>query len=106
MIDFTSTQAVVSIILSATTVGLFGALKYYSNTLGNNPESFDIMKFAPIAVLGIIISIGSAIFGDLQMTQEGISQFIAANFILVVFANTAWTIIQKKFLSTTVDALK
>lgn len=91
MFDFTSIQAIITVIASAIMAGLFGALKYYSNTLGDNPESFDLGKFTPIAILGIGISLVMAVFASTPMTASDIATYITGNFFLVVFANTLWT---------------
>jgi hypothetical protein len=94
-------SALISVILGSITVGLFGALKFYSNTLGNNPESFDLKKFAPIMIVGISFSIIMALTGNVEMTAQSIGEFISANFILVIFVNTIITILLKKLYPST-----
>jgi hypothetical protein len=91
---------ILPILISALVAGIFGALKYYSNTLGPNPETFDLSKFAPIMILSIIISVGFAVFNGVAMTPEGITEFVTANFVLVLFANTVWTVITKWYYKT------
>lgn len=93
-------SALVSILVSAVVVGIFGALKYYSNSVDpTNPESFEIKKFAPILVISILISLGMAYYyGDIT-TPELLSDFLSKNFLLVMFVNTGWTILLKKFPS-------
>lgn len=94
------TNALVSILLSAMVAGFFGALKFYSNTLGPNPETFDLSKFAPIMILSVIISVGFALYQGVVMTPEGITEFVSANFILVLFANTVYSIVLKYYNKT------
>lgn len=89
--------ALIPLLLSAIVAGLFGALKYYSNILGSNPETFELGKFIPILIISIILSIGFVLSGGSTGTAEEISKFISANFLLVMFANTVWTIILKKY---------
>lgn len=92
---FNTEPLTISIIISAIVAGMFGALKYYSNTLGSNPESFDMRKFAPILIISVIVSFGMVVSGGDMATAEGIKNYITDNFILVIFANTALTIVEK-----------
>jgi uncharacterized membrane protein YiaA len=96
MFDFTPYYPIIGLILSNISTGLFGAMKYYQNTLGNNPESFEIEKFAPIAILGIVISVGMLLVGT-PMDAVQIGEFIGVNFFLVVVFNTIYTILKKKY---------
>jgi hypothetical protein len=92
---FNTEPLTISIIISAVVAGLFGALKYYSNTLGTNPETFDMRKFIPILIISVVVSIGMVVSGGDMATAEGLRQYIEENFIVVIFANTALTIIEK-----------
>lgn len=89
--------ALIPLILSALAAGFFGALKYYSNILGSEPEKFELAKFMPIVIISIIISLAFALTGGSVSTAEEISAFITGNFLLVIFVNTIWTIILKKY---------
>lgn len=88
---------IVPVLVSAGVAGMFGALKYYSNTIGPNPEDFSLRKFAPIMILSIIISVGFAFGANQMFTADMILEYLTANFTLVAFANTAFSIILKKF---------
>jgi len=90
---------IVTIIMNALVAGLFGALKYYSNTLGPNPEQFDMKKFVPIMILSVIVSAGM-IVGSQDVTADRINDFLTANFTLVVFANTVYSIVVKKYFNS------
>lgn len=92
-------NALIALVLSAIVVGLFAALKYYSNTVGSNPETFEMKKFLPIMTLSIVISVTLALVNGVSMTAEGIAEYMTANFTLVLFANTLWTILAKKYPS-------
>lgn len=91
--------ALLSAVLSAIAVGFFAALKYYSNTLGPNPESFDYNKFIPIFVLSVAVSIGMVLGTGNAITSDQVNNFLTLNFMLVLFANTGWTILVKKYPS-------
>jgi len=88
---------IVPTVVSALVAGLYGAIKYYSNTLGPNAEQFDMNKFIPIVVISILISIGFAVGANQMFTADQIVEYLGANFTLVIFANTVYTIILKKF---------
>jgi hypothetical protein len=89
----------IPVLISAFMVGLFGAMKFYSNTLGSNPESFDLRKFAPLAILGIAFSVGSALMYGAFVDAAQVAEYISVNFMWVLFINTVLTIIGKKFPS-------
>lgn len=84
------------VLTSAFVAGLFGALKYYSNTIGTNPEQFSMMKFAPIVILSVIVSVGFALGANQMFTADMIVEYLTANFTLVAFANTVFSIMLKK----------
>jgi ethanolamine transporter EutH len=90
-------NALIPILISALTAGLFGALKFYSNTLGSDPETFELKKFLPIVVLSVIISVGFAFGAGDMITSDQIVEYLTANFMLVIFANTVYSIVQKKY---------
>ena len=96
MIDMSTYLPFIGLILSNISTGLFGAMKYYQNTLGDNPENFELEKFAPIAILGIVISVGMFAVGA-PMDAVAIGEFIGVNFFLVVVFNTLYTIVKKKY---------
>lgn len=96
MIDMSIYYPIIGLILSNISTGLFGAMKYYQNTLGSNPENFELEKFAPIAVLGVVISLGMFMAGA-PMDAIAIGEFIGVNFFLVVVFNTLYTIAKKKW---------
>ncbi len=91
--------ALLSAVLSAILVGFFAALKYYSNTLGPTPESFDYNKFIPIFILSVAVSVGMVIGTGNAVGPDQVNDFLAMNFLLVMFANTGWTILTKKYPS-------
>lgn len=90
---------VLTTLLSVIVAGFFAALKYYSNTIGSNPENFDLNKLAPILIISVAVSIGMYLGAGTVIEQEALVDFITANFLLVIFANTGWTILVKKYPS-------
>lgn len=90
-------NALVPILVSAGVAGFFGALKYYSNTLGPNPEQFELKKFIPIVTISLIVSIGFAIGAGNMLNAEQIVEYLTANFTLVIFANTVYGMIIKRY---------
>lgn len=89
MIDLTINA--IPIIISAALVGLYGGVKYYSKSLGTNPEAFEMKKFIPIVILSIVVSVGYSISGA-TLSPEEIATFVAENFTLVIFIDQALTI--------------
>jgi len=87
----------IAIVINTLVVALFAALKYYSNTIGPNPEEFSLSKFAPILIISVLVGIGLSLStGGSAMEVDQIVTFISENFMLVIFINTLYSIIMKK----------
>ena len=77
--------------------GFFGALKYYSNTIGPEPEKFEIKKFLPIITISVIVSVGFAVGAGDMLNADQVVEYLTANFTLVMFVNTIYGMILKKY---------
>lgn len=90
-------NALVPILVSAILAGFFGALKYYSNTIGPEPEKFELKKFLPIITISVLVSVGFAFGAGDMLNADQIVEYLTANFTLVMFVNTVYTMILKKY---------
>lgn len=95
------TTAIIPVIISAIFVGFYGAIKYYSKTLGTNPEAFDINKFLPIVMVSIVMAIIMSLSG--AVTTDNMVEFLSANFTLVVFVDVFLTTYLRGKKSTVVS---
>jgi len=91
------TNALIPILVSAAMAGFFGALKYYSNTIGPEPEKFEIKKFLPIITISVIVSVGFAVGAGDMLNADQVVEYLTANFTLVMFVNTIYGMILKKY---------
>jgi len=74
----------------------WAALKYYSNTIGNNPETFDMRKFLPFVILGVGISIYTALTLQDVTSSEQIIAIMGQNLGYLVTINLIIDIIKKQ----------
>lgn len=74
---------------------VWAALKYYSGTLGDKPESFSMSKFAPFVILGVGISLYTALTMNSAVTAENALAIMGQNLGYLVTINLALGIISK-----------
>ena len=89
---------VVLVIFPSVVNAIWASLKYYSNTLGSNPESFEIRRFIPFVIIGLCISLANAFTVGGAIGADEVFRLIGENLGYLVTVNVLIEIVMKSKL--------
>lgn len=88
-------STLVALFIPTLMAAIYGALKYYSKTIGPSPEQFNINKFVPFLVLGLLVGFFNVYTSGTALTEDQIIMYMEQSTGMLVLIETILQILAR-----------